>query len=48
MAIGIVMASRKLGVEGAFEFLRKASQRQHRKLRDIAEDVLYAGDVGGA
>jgi hypothetical protein len=42
-AIGILMAHRRITDSAAFELLREASQRDHRKLRDIAEDVILTG-----
>lgn len=42
-AIGILMAQRRITDDAAFELLRSASQRGHRKLRDIAEDVVLTG-----
>jgi hypothetical protein len=44
-AIGILMASRRLTEQQAFEALRAASQRGNRKLRDVAEDVLLTGEL---
>jgi GAF domain-containing protein len=44
-AIGILMAQDRCGQREAFARLRRASQRQNRKLRDIAVDVVEA--VGG-
>jgi hypothetical protein len=44
-AIGIVMARELLTAEQAFDRLRDASQRQHRKLRDIAEEVIRTGQL---
>ena len=44
MAIGILMGSRRLDIDDAFQSLRSASQRRHRKLRDIAEEVLHTSD----
>jgi len=43
MALGIVMLSHKVTAEAAFAILRRASQRTHRKVRDIAEDVIERG-----
>ena len=42
-ATGILMAHRQITDEQAFDLLRRASQDKHRKLRDIAEDVIYTG-----
>lgn len=46
-AIGVVMAGSHCTYEQAFAILRDASQRTHRKIRDVAEDVLYTGTVPG-
>ncbi len=45
MAIGILMASRLLTAEQGFEELRRASQRTHRKVRDIAAYVMDTGTL---
>lgn len=42
-AIGVIMVTEKLTHEQAFERMRVASQHTHRKLRDLADDVLYTG-----
>ena len=42
-ALGIIMATYKVTEEKAFATLRIASQHTHRKLRDVAEDVLLTG-----
>lgn len=42
-AIGILMASYKTTEQQAFDLLRIVSQTTHRKLSDIAEDVLLTG-----
>jgi AmiR/NasT family two-component response regulator len=39
------MARELLTAEQAFDRLRDASQRQHRKLRDIAEEVISTGQL---
>lgn len=39
-AIGILMATRSLDADGAFDVLRKASQKSNIKLRDIADKVV--------
>jgi ANTAR domain len=46
-AIGILMAHRRITDEAAFELLRGASQRTHRKLREIADDVILTGTLPG-
>ncbi len=45
MALGILMSRRQLTEEQAFACLREASQRCHTKLRDVAEQVVYTGDL---
>jgi AmiR/NasT family two-component response regulator len=42
-AMGIVMVRMGLTAELAFEVLRKASQQTHRKLAEVAADVVYTG-----
>lgn len=42
-ALGIIMTSYKVTEEQAFATLRIASQHTNRKLRDVAEDVVYTG-----
>ncbi|MDT4914919.1 MAG: hypothetical protein QOC66_4047 [Pseudonocardiales bacterium] len=44
-AIGILMAREMLTSEQAFTRLREVSQRQHRKLREVAEDVARDGQL---
>jgi ANTAR domain len=44
-AIGIVMASRKVTEDQAFTILRRASETTNRKLRVVADDVLFTGHV---
>lgn len=44
-AIGIVMASHRLDEQAAFELLRRRSQDTNRKLADIADDVVYTGQL---
>ncbi len=39
-AKGIIMARESCSAEEAFDALRHMSQRGHRKLRDIAQDVV--------
>ena len=45
MAIGILMARKLWTAEQAFQELRVASQRLHRKVRDIAADVNDTGEL---
>jgi GAF domain-containing protein len=44
-AKGILMARRNCTPDAAFEALRQASQYRNVKLRDIAEQVVYLGDL---
>ena len=44
-AIGIVMASHRVDEQAAFELLRRRSQDSNRKLADIADDVVYTGQL---
>jgi AmiR/NasT family two-component response regulator len=41
-AKGILMASRGCGADEAFEILVRASQRENRKLRDIAHQIVVS------
>lgn len=45
MAIGILMAIRRVSQQEAFDLLRVTSQRANRKLREIAEDVVLTGEL---
>ena len=45
MALGILMAHRKVTQEDAFDLLRAASQNLHRKLRDVATEVMETGTL---
>ena len=45
MAIGILMALRKVGEEEAFELMRRASSHRNVKLRLVAEDVIRTGTL---
>lgn len=45
IALGILMASRRLSETEAFDMLRRVSQSSHRKLRDIADDLVYTGEL---
>lgn len=50
-AKGLVMATRRCTPDEAFSILVRASQRQNRKLRDIATEMVerfQAADAGGA
>ena len=45
IATGIVVASEKVTTEQAFTRLTEISQKSNRKLRDVADDVVYTGVV---
>ena len=47
-AKGILMASRKIDADTAFELLRNESQKQNVKVRLIAEQVVAAGNLTSA
>lgn len=42
-AVGIIMANRKVTYDEAFAALREMSQHSHRKIRDLAEEVVFTG-----
>jgi hypothetical protein len=46
-AIGVLMAHHKVTEDVAFDMLRTSSQHLHRKLRDIAADVVETGTLPG-
>jgi AmiR/NasT family two-component response regulator len=43
VALGVLMAHHRVTQDQAFTLLRVASQNLHRKLRDIASDVVETG-----
>jgi GAF domain-containing protein len=45
VAIGILMAQRRVTAEAAYDQLKQASQDLHRKLHDIAGDVMLTGTL---
>jgi len=45
MAMGILMSRRLITADEAFEQLRKASQHLHRRVRDVAEEVMQTGTL---
>jgi AmiR/NasT family two-component response regulator len=45
MAMGILMTRHRFTEEQAFDQLRDLSQRSNVKLRDLAEQIIYTGDV---
>ena len=47
-AIGILMSRRGLSREDAFGLMRAVSQRLHRKLRELAAEVIATGVLPGA
>jgi GAF domain-containing protein len=48
MAIGILMAIRRIGQDEAFDLLRRVSQRTNRKVREIADEVVHTGQLPDA
>ena len=44
-AVGVLMGRRMITYRAAFELLRTASQDANRKLREVAAEVLYVGDL---
>jgi AmiR/NasT family two-component response regulator len=48
MAIGVVMSEFKVTEDQAFAALIKASQTRHKKVRDVAEDVVLTGTIQGS
>jgi chromosomal replication initiation ATPase DnaA len=48
VAMGILMARLHLTHDQAWEFLRQQSQRSNRKLRDLADEIVYTGTLDGA
>lgn len=45
IAIGILMARHGRTDQQAFDTLRTVSQHRNRKVRDLAEDVIYTGTL---
>jgi hypothetical protein len=45
VAIGILMSRHGVSESDAFTLLGQASQATNRKLRDLAEEVIYEGDL---
>lgn len=44
-AVGIVMAQQRCTYEEAFQRIRSVSQRAHRKMRELADEILFTGEV---
>jgi len=42
-AVGIVMAQDRCSYEEAFQLIRSISQRTHRKMRELAEQIVFTG-----
>lgn len=45
MAVGILMVRYSLTDQAAFDLLRVTSQKEHRKLREIAAETVYSGEL---
>jgi AmiR/NasT family two-component response regulator len=41
MAMGLVMGQLQISDDEAFDALRRISQNTNRKLRDVADDIIY-------
>jgi AmiR/NasT family two-component response regulator len=48
IATGLLMAEPSRSRQAAFDLLRRASQRENRKLRDIAEDLVAGAEARSA
>jgi AmiR/NasT family two-component response regulator len=46
-AKGIIMTSRRVASDAAFDLLRRASQRTNLKLHDLAQQIAATGDTSG-
>lgn len=44
-AVGVLMAVHRISQDDAFDVLRRASMDLNRKLREVAEDVTFTGDL---
>lgn len=47
MAMGVLMGRSRMSQDEAFAVLRRASQQLHRKLRDVAGEVVDTGQLPG-
>jgi hypothetical protein len=47
IAMGIIVERLRITPDEAFEVLRRISQTMRTKLRDVAEDIIMTGDLGG-
>jgi AmiR/NasT family two-component response regulator len=47
-ALGVLMARLRITLDAAFDLLSTASPHRNRKLRDLAEDILYTGTLDRA
>lgn len=45
IAVGVIMTRRLCTAEQAFSALRRASERRHLKLREVAEQVIATGEL---
>ncbi|GAA3342322.1 hypothetical protein GCM10020358_36900 [Amorphoplanes nipponensis] len=48
IALGIVMAQRRVTPDEAFAVVRRCAQRQHRKVREVAADIVLTGEIPDA
>ncbi|SDS09358.1 GAF and ANTAR domain-containing protein [Actinopolymorpha singaporensis] len=47
-AVGIVMERYRLNSQEAFDVLRRISQHRNIKLREVAHQIIYTGEIPGA
>ena len=45
IALGIIMVQRRSTSQDAFDVLRRCAERQHRKVREVAADVVLTGEI---
>ena len=45
VAVGVLMSRHTITQQQAFDLLRMSSQHSHRKLREVAADVVETGDL---
>lgn len=48
VAVGIIVATSRCSADQAFEVLRRVSQHSNRKIRDIAAEIGYTGEIPAA
>jgi len=48
IALGIVIERYSVSEDDAFDVLVRISQQQHRKVRDVASDLIFSGVIADA